>query len=298
VVELGSRVSRIARDAGKRPGLLAVGLGSHISPPVSLLHVLLAVGLSLRLVWARLVVALIHRRSRRVLVVVVPIHLFFGGPTILVVLAGGDGALPWARMSLLVLGQVARALKLLVATNLTALLRGKLLRAGVLFAAGHGSHDLLFVLELLASRALNPNIILGNLLNGLDDLASGKRDGLAVLLDANQFSRAAVHMNPAVQLDLISAAESVSGCERDEWDERCIRVNVHLSRRVSLLCVSELSSVVVNLVDEINKVAVGVREIARAGLFAVVEELNGRLDASNRREAEIEVQSRGLGLLL
>lgn len=49
------------------------------------------------------------------LVQVVTILLLLGWPTKIVVLAASDGALPWTRVRLLVLGEVARALELLLA---------------------------------------------------------------------------------------------------------------------------------------------------------------------------------------
>lgn len=51
------------------------------------------------------------------LVQVVTILLLLGWPTKIVVLAAPDGALPWTRVCLLVLGEVARALELLLAVT-------------------------------------------------------------------------------------------------------------------------------------------------------------------------------------
>jgi hypothetical protein len=81
-----------------------------------------------------------------VLVVNVPVALLLSGPAKLKVLALLFGALPWARVSLLMLGQVTGALELLLAVtahvqNITGLVR--------LPAASHGAHDFVFVDVLL-----------------------------------------------------------------------------------------------------------------------------------------------------
>ena len=80
------------------------------------------------------------------LVVMVSIHFLFSRPTVAVVLASRDGALPGTRMRLLMLCEVTWSLKFLVATRLTALLGGQLLRGGVLLTTSHGSLDLLLIL--------------------------------------------------------------------------------------------------------------------------------------------------------
>ncbi len=116
------------------------------------------------------------------LVVVVAVHLLLGGPPVLMVLASGNRALPGPRVRLLVLGQIARTLELLVAADLTALLGGELLGAGVLLPPSHGAHDLLFVLQLLAGRALESRHAIGIVLNRL---TGGHRDHFPVLLNTD-----------------------------------------------------------------------------------------------------------------
>jgi hypothetical protein len=83
---------------------------------------LLAVGFTFRLIRARFEHALIHGRGSRVLVVVVTVHFLLSRPSIGVILASRDRALPRARVSLFVLGKIARTLELLVAAGLAALL--------------------------------------------------------------------------------------------------------------------------------------------------------------------------------
>jgi hypothetical protein len=71
---------------------------------MGLFHVLFAIRLTLGCVLAILKPALEEWWGSGVLVVVVSVHLFLGGPAMLVVFAGLDRALPWARVRLLVLG--------------------------------------------------------------------------------------------------------------------------------------------------------------------------------------------------
>jgi hypothetical protein len=87
--------------------------------------VLLAIGFTLGPVWAWLKVALIQGRSSGVLVVVMPIHLLLSWPSILVVLARFNRALPWTRVGFLVLGQITWALEFLVTSMFTATFWGK-----------------------------------------------------------------------------------------------------------------------------------------------------------------------------
>lgn len=92
-------------------GNAAVVLGSHVLPLVSLLHVLLAVALSLGLVGARREQALVHHGSVAVLVVVVTLSLLLGWEAQLMVLAGGLGTLERARVGLLVFTVVGQHLR-------------------------------------------------------------------------------------------------------------------------------------------------------------------------------------------
>lgn len=59
------------------------------------------------------------------LVVMMTVHLFLGGPAILVVFAILDWALPWSRVGFLVFGQVTWALELFIAAGFTAAFRRK-----------------------------------------------------------------------------------------------------------------------------------------------------------------------------
>jgi hypothetical protein len=84
--------------------VLAIVLGTNVGPTMGLFHVLFAIRLTLGCVLAILKPALEEWWGSGVLVVVVSVHLFLGGPAMLVVFAGLDRALPWARVRLLVLG--------------------------------------------------------------------------------------------------------------------------------------------------------------------------------------------------
>jgi hypothetical protein len=77
-----------------------------------------------------------------------------------------------------------------------------------------------------------------------------------------------------------------------------IRINVHLVLVALRLGVSKLLSVIPYLVDEIDEIAVAVRDVARPCLLPVAQEFNGRLDAPDCRETEVEVEFGDLGPLL
>jgi hypothetical protein len=121
---LGSRQAIVCVCGGSLVSVLAVVLGSNIFPAVRFLHVLFTVGFTLGSVRAGLEVAFIERGCRGVLVVVVTIHLFLGGPAILVIFACLNWALPWAGVRLFVLGQVTRAFEFFVTSRFTASLWG------------------------------------------------------------------------------------------------------------------------------------------------------------------------------
>ncbi len=232
------------------------------------------------------------------LVIVMTIHLLLRRPAVLVVFASRDRALPRARMGLLVLGKVARTLELLVTAWLATLLRGELLGAGVLLSASHRTHDLLLVFQFLAGRALDLDGPVVLFINDLDRLAGSHGNGLSVLLDANKLGGPAVDVNAAVQLDLISSKIQVSWV-RGQIRRGVIRVNVHVGVVFSLFFgVRKLLGVLANLVHKVDEVTAGVWEVARASLLAVAQVFNGSLDASNRRQTEIEIQAGDLGPLL
>ena len=67
---------------------------------MSFLPVLLAVALTLGLIWARSEFALVHGWGGGVLVIRVTVTLFFRWPSIFVVLASHFAALPWPGVSL------------------------------------------------------------------------------------------------------------------------------------------------------------------------------------------------------
>lgn len=66
-------------------------------------HVLFAITLPLRLVWTWMEVASVQGRRGRMLVVDVPVSLFFGGPSVRAVLARRLRTLPGSRVSLFML---------------------------------------------------------------------------------------------------------------------------------------------------------------------------------------------------
>lgn len=81
--------------------IASIVLGTHIVPTVSLLHVLLAVTLSLRFVCAAVERAGVHAGSGRMTIVDVTLVLLLGRPSKLVVLASFKGALEWTRVRFL-----------------------------------------------------------------------------------------------------------------------------------------------------------------------------------------------------
>lgn len=118
----------------------AVTLGADVVPSMSLLHVLLAVRLSFRCVWAGLEQTMVQRWRRGVLVVDVAVPLLFGRPAIFVVFAVLAGTLPRSLMSLDMFCQVARTLEFLAAE-----FAGVNLRLSILLAASHRSKSLVVV---------------------------------------------------------------------------------------------------------------------------------------------------------
>jgi hypothetical protein len=144
---------------------------------MGLLHVLLAVALTLGGVRAGREVAVEGVGAVGVLVIHVAITLLFGWPADLVVFAGGVGALPGARMGLLVLGQVARTLEDLVAVR--ALLVDVHWRR-VLLAASHGSHDTLIEILIIIE---SDGTLVGSRGISLVWKAGGHGDKLAILQD-------------------------------------------------------------------------------------------------------------------
>jgi hypothetical protein len=118
---------------------------------MSLLHVLLAVALTLRSICTRLKIALVQCRGVRVFVIDVAITFLLSGPANLEILASRIRAFPWAGMSLFMFGQVTGALENLVAV--TALLID-VHRWSILLAASHGALDALIGSFVKADRAL------------------------------------------------------------------------------------------------------------------------------------------------
>jgi hypothetical protein len=127
-----------------------------------------------------------------VLIVDVPVTLLLGGPAKVKVLALLFGALPWARVCLFMLGQVARALELLLAVTTHVQDISGLIR---LPAASHRAHDVVVVLKVLFGQGALPVSVLG---------ASRKGNDLAVLL-AYEFDRTAVFAEATTKSDLLIA---------------------------------------------------------------------------------------------
>jgi len=125
-------------DAGRLAlGSVSIRFLPHIDPVVGLFHVLLAVGLALGFVRARMEVALEHGRVQRVLVVPMAVQLLFRRPSTDAVLARFDAALERPKVSLVVLGEVTRSLKLPVASRFPAYLGSRQGRWRILPATGH-----------------------------------------------------------------------------------------------------------------------------------------------------------------
>jgi hypothetical protein len=152
---------------------------------MGLLHVLLAVALTLGGVRAGLELAVEGVGAVGVLVIHVAITLLFGWPSDLIVLAGSVGALPGARMGLLVLGQVARTLEDPVAVR--ALLVDVHWRR-VLLATSHGAHDTLIEILIIIE---SDGTLVGSRGISLVGKAGGHGDKLAILQD-NQLDGASV----------------------------------------------------------------------------------------------------------
>ena len=117
---------------------------------MSLLHMLLAVRLSLRCVWTRLVQAVVERRRRRMLVVDVAITFLLSGPTEFVVFAVLLGTLPWTFVCLQMLRQVTGTLELFLAD-----LASMYLRLGILLPTCHRPKGLLVIDESFRHRTLH-----------------------------------------------------------------------------------------------------------------------------------------------
>jgi len=166
--------------------------------------VLLAVRLTLGAIWARLKVALVERGSGGVLVIMMTVHLLLGGPAILMILARLNWALPWTRVCLLVLGQITRALELLVTSGLTAAFWCELCCRGRSLAAGHGAQDRLVFLGLLTQRSLETHGVFAILFD-IDWESSCDRNGFTVLLDSYEFCGTSVLGKATVKSDFIGS---------------------------------------------------------------------------------------------
>lgn len=160
----------------------AIVLGSHVLPAMSFLHVLLAVGLAFRAIWAWLEVTLIQGWSRRMLVIVMTIHLLLRGPAILMVLARVDGAFPRAGVSLLMLRQITRPFELLVTSGLAAALGNEIRVADRLLPPSHGPQHVVVVVNHFAQCSFKGR---RDSLVHFDRFARGDGNGGAVLLDTN-----------------------------------------------------------------------------------------------------------------
>ena len=153
---------------------------------MSLLHVLLAVRLALGRVGAGRELALVHGRRRRVFVIDVTITFLLRWPAHFVVAAFQLWALPRTRVRLLVLGQVARALELLVAD----MARVHDVSGSIgLATASHGAIGLVFIIFIVGEGALQHHGVLveGAVVRKGNDLpipVPDKLGGLAVLAQA------------------------------------------------------------------------------------------------------------------
>jgi hypothetical protein len=172
--------------------------------------VLLAIRFTLGSIWAWLEVALIQGWSRRVLVVVMAIHLLLRWPAILVIFARFDWALPWSRVCLLVLGQITRAFEFFVTARFTAAFGSKLsCRSGAL-AASHRAQDRFVLFCFFAQRSLEANGVFAVLVE-INWLSSCDGNGLSVLLNSDELSWATVLVESTVKSDFVGS-EEVSMC--------------------------------------------------------------------------------------
>jgi len=214
---------------------------------MSLFHVLLAVGLALGRVRARLKAALVHLWSGVVLVVDVTVAFLLSGPTMLMVLAFGIRALPWTRMSLLVLGQVAGTLELFVAYTARVHHVSRLLR---LASASHGAVDIIVIHVFVVDK-----MTLGRWACLIDEAVLGEWDHLSIFCFANKFGWLAV-----------LAQTTFDGYS-------LIRAVIHLIQILtgSLLfpCSGHDLGVSANLLDKIEEVVVSVRPVGVSSLIAL-----------------------------
>ena len=155
---------------------------------MSLLHVLLAVALTLGRVWARRKQAGVQRRRGGVLVVDMAVTLFLGWPAMFVILALLIRALPWPLVGLEVLGQVTWTLELLVAQR--ALVN---LRFGILLTPSHRPEDVILVDVDVFHRTLHRGR--RNILRR-EDLVGGNTYSLSVSV-TNKLSRLAIVTHPS-----------------------------------------------------------------------------------------------------
>lgn len=173
----GSRRSSLIRGAlRRRRGLatFAVLLGSNVLPAVSLFHVLLEIALALGGISTWIKHAVVGRWVVRMAVVDMAITLFLGGPADVVVLAVLHRTLPRTRVSLFVLGEVARTLEDFVAVAaLLVDVHGRF----VLFPPRHGALHVVFcfIAVDLDQRVLHDGRVLSCL---IDDGGERQRTGI------------------------------------------------------------------------------------------------------------------------
>jgi hypothetical protein len=110
---------------------------------------------------------------------------------------------------LLVFGQVTGALELFVTARFTATFRCEFCRGGRALAASHGSQDRLVLFGFFAQRSLEANAVFVIFVE-VNGLSSSDGDGLSVLLDSDEFSRATVLCESAVKFDFVSSRSEVS----------------------------------------------------------------------------------------
>ena len=141
----------------------------------------------------------------------VTIHLLLRWPSILVVFAGVNWALPWARVGFLVFGQITGTLEFFVTAWLTASLGCKLSGRGRALAAGHGTHNGLVVLSFFAEGALEPDGILGVFVH-FDGETGGDGDEFTVLLHPDKFGWTSVLGQSSVESDFVGSVSLLALC--------------------------------------------------------------------------------------
>jgi hypothetical protein len=125
-----------------------------------------------------------------------------------VILARINWALPWSRVSLLVLGQVTGTLELLVTSRFTASFGGKLSSRGRALAAGHGAENGLVLFGFLTQGSLETHGFLAIFLE-LNWETGGDRDSFTVLLDSNEFCWTTVLCKTTVKSDFITTESEI-----------------------------------------------------------------------------------------